>query len=265
MWIGCLFSFAKNDAFWILRQRLKGSLEERKTNQLWGGGLVVIALDSQFRISGSKRFVGWLLGWRSLSFLRHWLNKYHEILGTFWLTLSWWRFLSYRTQSIDLWCKSMDWFIYDRDLRHDRVNSKLSSWWLCRLETVESYSTKGVFKVVSKMFKMFLASLIFHNSCYLLAASSSSPTSVIEIEDDNPNPAGDSNTSDVTLNNKSSDGKTVKDKEKPRSLEEDEKTKLIEQLTKENQRLHELLAAKNQTPNSSGNLLFYFRMSPFRI
>ena len=38
------------------------------------------------------------------------------------LTLSWWRSLSYRNKSIDLLCKSMDWFLYDRDLRHERVN-----------------------------------------------------------------------------------------------------------------------------------------------
>ena len=37
------------------------------------------------------------------------------------LTLSWQRSLWYRNQSIDLFYKSMDWFLYDRDLRHDRV------------------------------------------------------------------------------------------------------------------------------------------------
>ena len=37
------------------------------------------------------------------------------------LTLSWRRSLSYRKQSIDLQSKSMDWFLYDRDLRHERV------------------------------------------------------------------------------------------------------------------------------------------------
>ena len=37
------------------------------------------------------------------------------------LTLSWRRSLSYRNQSIDLLCKSMDWFLYDNDLRHERV------------------------------------------------------------------------------------------------------------------------------------------------
>ena len=37
------------------------------------------------------------------------------------LTLSWRSSLSYRNQSIHLLCKSMDWFLYDRDLRHERV------------------------------------------------------------------------------------------------------------------------------------------------
>ena len=37
------------------------------------------------------------------------------------LTLSWRRFLSYRNQSIDLLCKLMNWFLYDRYLRHERV------------------------------------------------------------------------------------------------------------------------------------------------
>ena len=32
------------------------------------------------------------------------------------------RSLLYRTQSIDLESNSMDWFLYDRDLRHERVN-----------------------------------------------------------------------------------------------------------------------------------------------
>ena len=37
------------------------------------------------------------------------------------LTLSWRKQLSYRNQSIDLLCKSMDWFLYDNGLRHERV------------------------------------------------------------------------------------------------------------------------------------------------
>ena len=39
------------------------------------------------------------------------------------LTLSWQRSLSQRNQSIDLLCKSMDWFPYDKDLRHENVKA----------------------------------------------------------------------------------------------------------------------------------------------
>ena len=37
------------------------------------------------------------------------------------LTLSWRRSLSYRNQSIDLLCKTIDWFLNDRDFCHERV------------------------------------------------------------------------------------------------------------------------------------------------
>ena len=37
------------------------------------------------------------------------------------LTLSWRSSPYYRNQSTDLLCKPMDWFLYDRDLRHERV------------------------------------------------------------------------------------------------------------------------------------------------
>ena len=40
------------------------------------------------------------------------------------LTLSWGRPLSYRNQSIDLFRKSMDWFLYDISLRHEKVKSQ---------------------------------------------------------------------------------------------------------------------------------------------
>ena len=42
-------------------------------------------------------------------------------------TLSWQRSLSYRNQSIDLLCKSMDCFLYDRDLLHERVKQDPTS------------------------------------------------------------------------------------------------------------------------------------------
>ena len=39
------------------------------------------------------------------------------------LTLSWRGLLSYRNQSIDLPSKSVDWFLYDKGLRHERVKA----------------------------------------------------------------------------------------------------------------------------------------------
>ena len=44
------------------------------------------------------------------------------VTNEFLLTLSWRKLLSYRNQSIDLQTKSMDWFLYDDSLRHERVN-----------------------------------------------------------------------------------------------------------------------------------------------
>ena len=46
----------------------------------------------------------------------HFLHSIH-------LTLSWWGPLSYRNQSTDLQSKSMDWFLYDNGLRHERVKT----------------------------------------------------------------------------------------------------------------------------------------------
>ena len=45
-----------------------------------------------------------------------------------WLTLSWRRPISYRNQSIDLLRKSVDWFLYDIGLRHERVNIRNEIW-----------------------------------------------------------------------------------------------------------------------------------------
>ena len=41
------------------------------------------------------------------------------------LNRSWRRFLLFRNQSIDLQNKSMDWFLYDKNLRHVRVHALL--------------------------------------------------------------------------------------------------------------------------------------------
>ena len=56
----------------------------------------------------------------------HTTNESNEVykskLNT--LTLSCWRPLSYRNQYNDLVRKSMDWFLYDNGLRHERVKEK---------------------------------------------------------------------------------------------------------------------------------------------
>ena len=41
------------------------------------------------------------------------------------LTFKWRRSLSYRNQPIDLVCKSIDWFVYHRDLSRERVKIEL--------------------------------------------------------------------------------------------------------------------------------------------
>ena len=48
-------------------------------------------------------------------------------MTTFFLTPSWWGPLSYKNQLIGLLSKSVDWFLYDRDLRHRRVKVIIKS------------------------------------------------------------------------------------------------------------------------------------------
>ena len=50
------------------------------------------------------------------------------------LTLSWRRPLSYRNQSIDLLRKSLDWFLYDIGLRHERVKCNNDCSFLYQIE-----------------------------------------------------------------------------------------------------------------------------------
>ena len=56
-------------------------------------------------------------------------NMLEQTFGVRWvksvLTLLWRRSLSNRNQTFDFWSKSVDWFLYDRDLHHERVNALL--------------------------------------------------------------------------------------------------------------------------------------------
>ena len=55
------------------------------------------------------------------SLLKTFQNFKHFNLWKTFLTLSWRRPKSYRNQSVDLLCKTMDWFPYDIGLPHERV------------------------------------------------------------------------------------------------------------------------------------------------
>ena len=49
------------------------------------------------------------------------MRKFSNTEAGFFQILSWRRPLSYRNQSMYLLPKSMDWFLYDNGLRHERV------------------------------------------------------------------------------------------------------------------------------------------------
>ena len=61
----------------------------------------------------------------------NWLSLFFEIWSIcalqLLLTLSWQRPLSYRNQTIHLLPKSVDWFLYDNGLRHERVKQVMTS------------------------------------------------------------------------------------------------------------------------------------------
>ena len=76
-----------------------------------------ICLDSNFSIFKTKRHRNQLTGSSMM--------RASAING---LTLWWRRSLSYRNKSIDLLSKSMDWFLYDRDLHHERVKCFTLFW-----------------------------------------------------------------------------------------------------------------------------------------
>ena len=74
---------------------------------------------------------------------RFW-QKHLTIGALIYLTLSWRRPLSYRNQSIDLLCKSMDWFLYHNGLRYERVNTEMN---------IYSYSEKFIHKIRNEIDK----------------------------------------------------------------------------------------------------------------
>ena len=67
--------------------------------------------------------------------------------GNLFLTLSWRRPISHRNQSINLLCKSMDWFLYDIGLRREKVNRFISFGWVLKLHQTFFSIDKLVFNV----------------------------------------------------------------------------------------------------------------------
>ena len=71
------------------------------------------------------------------------------------LTLSWWRSLSYRNQFIDLKLKSVDWFLYDKDLRRERVKKQYETSFYMELGKEERVcsrnSTFDCFSILPQM------------------------------------------------------------------------------------------------------------------
>ena len=53
-------------------------------------------------------------------------------------TLSWRRSLSYRNQPIDLLCKSMYWFLYDREMGHERAK-----WLVTKVNSIHGFPRFG--------------------------------------------------------------------------------------------------------------------------
>ena len=82
---------------------------------------------------------------------------YFLLLSRFNLTLSWRRPISYRNQSIDLRSKSMDWFLYDIGLRHERVKSNH------QLYTITTWSTKNLSLKTDKFLPMRRRPVIITN------------------------------------------------------------------------------------------------------
>ena len=87
-----------------------------------------------------------------------------QIVSSYWhhrfftpLTLAWRRSLWYRNESIDLLCKSMDWLLYDREVRHERVKHSFS-------HSPESYTFRTEWLGMRPTFEL----LVFRAKSHLL-------------------------------------------------------------------------------------------------
>ena len=104
-------------------QKTSGSLmfsECKEREQLHEISYIWWFLETTMNRSGeTKKTHKKIRGWNILIIERLSLGSGYNMLND--LTLSWRRSISYKNQSIDLQSKSMDWFVYERDLRHEIV------------------------------------------------------------------------------------------------------------------------------------------------
>ena len=80
---------------------------------------------------------------------KYWHNQLRKALLKKSLTLSWRRPLSYRNQSLR---KSMDWFLYDHGLHHEKVNGKLH--FLCSVGVLRESCSENMQQIYRKLLKI---------------------------------------------------------------------------------------------------------------
>ena len=89
--------------------------------------------------------------------------------------------ISYRNQSIDLLCKSLDWFQYDRYLRHERVKPGFTTYNYSNERLINLYLKRHIFEhsawfafeyvfIMSITYKIWQSDLnfIFLQSCFAI-------------------------------------------------------------------------------------------------
>ena len=84
--------------------------------------------------------------------------------GIWQLTLSWRKPLSYRNQSIDLLCKSMDWFLCDNGFRQVRVTRHRER----KLQCFDNFETSNNSKLFPNRCKPYFSNKYFHSDSKII-------------------------------------------------------------------------------------------------
>ena len=112
----------------------------------------------------SKKYWNWLLA-TSKTVSAYVLNRVVNMSLSLIITLSWQTSLSFRNQSIDLLSKSMNWFLYDKDLRHERDEGKLKFFLVV---VFFSQIWQQIFFIEHfRLLSVYLVLLFFKNSVFI--------------------------------------------------------------------------------------------------